>query len=159
MPEGDSIAKNAARLRPVLLGERVVSVYGTAPSVRSNSRRLVGRTVEAVRTAGKHLVIDVTGGFSVRVHLGMSGRWAVLPAGKRVPGSARLALTTFSHHVITPAAFRRPLSRSTEPRQSTESWHVSDLICSILPSRPVTSSNEPGPGQGDRSRRSSWTRG
>ena len=98
MPEGDSIAKDAARLGPVLIGKRVVSVYGTAPSVRSNSRRLVGQTVEALRTAGKHLVIDVTGGFSVRVHLGMPGRWAILSAGKRVPGSARLVLTTPSHH-------------------------------------------------------------
>lgn len=98
MPEGDSIAKNAARLRPVLVGHEVVSVYGTAPSVRSNSNRLVGQKVEAVRTFGKHLVIDVTGGFSVHVHLGMPGRWRILPAGDRAPGAARLVLSTASHH-------------------------------------------------------------
>ena len=98
MPEGDSIAKNAARLRPVLVGKQIMSVYGTAPSVRSHSGRLAGQTVETVRPVGKHLVIDVSGGFSVHVHLGMPGRWAILPADERAPGSARLVLTTSSHH-------------------------------------------------------------
>jgi endonuclease-8 len=98
MPEGDSIARNAARLRPVLVGQEIVSVYGTAPSVRANSHRLVGQTVEAVRTMGKHLVIDASGGFSVHVHLGMPGRWSILPADRRVPGAARLVLSTASHH-------------------------------------------------------------
>ena len=104
MPEGDSIAKDSARLRPVLAGREVVSVYGTAPSVRSNSHRLVGQTVEAVRTVGKHLVIDVSGGFSVHVHLGMPGRWRILPADRRFPGTARLVLSTSSHHVCCFAA-------------------------------------------------------
>lgn len=98
MPEGDSIAKNASRLRSVLAGKEIVSVYGTAPSIRTNSRRLVGQTVEALRTVGKHLLIDVSGGFSVRVHLGMPGRWRILTADGRVPGSARLVLSTLSHH-------------------------------------------------------------
>lgn len=98
MPEGDSIAKNAARLRPVLVGQRVVSVYGTAPSVRSNSHRLVRQTVEAVRTVGKHLVIDVSRGFSIHVHLGMPGRWSIMSSERRSPGAARLVLTTTSHH-------------------------------------------------------------
>jgi len=98
MPEGDSIAKNAARLRPILTGQEVVSVYGTAPSVRSNSHRLVGQTVGAVRTVGKHLVIDVSGGFSVRVHLGMPGRWRILASDRKAPGAARLVLSTASHH-------------------------------------------------------------
>lgn len=99
MPEGDSIAKDASRLRPVLVGEEIVAVHGTAAPVRSNSRRLVGETVEAVRTVGKHLVIDASSGYSVHVHRGMSGRWRIMPADLAVPGSARLTITTASHHV------------------------------------------------------------
>lgn len=98
MPEGDSIVKNAERLRPILVGQRVASVYGTAPSVRSNSHRLVGQTVEALRAVGKHLVFDMSGDFSVHVHLGMSGRWSILSSDRRAPGAARLVLTTTSHH-------------------------------------------------------------
>lgn len=98
MPEGDSIAKDAARLRPVLVGRVIVSVYGTSPSVRSNSHRILDETVEDIRTVGKHLVVDMSGGFSVRVHLGMPGRWTIMPADRRFPGSARLVLTTSTHH-------------------------------------------------------------
>ncbi len=60
--------------------------------------------MEAVRTVGKHLVIDVSGGYSVHVHLGMPGRWRILPAEERPPGSARLVLSTTSHHVCCLAA-------------------------------------------------------
>lgn len=71
MPEGDSVASGAALLRPLLVGQEIISVYGTAPSVRSNSGRMVGKTVEAVRTIGKNLVIDFDNDFSVLVHLGI----------------------------------------------------------------------------------------
>lgn len=104
MPEGDSVASNAARLRPLLVGQEIVSVGGTASSVRSNSGRMVGRTVEAVRTFGKNLVIDLDNDFSVLVHLGMPGRWRVVDARSRPPGSARLVLTTHRHHAACFAA-------------------------------------------------------
>ena len=104
MPEGDSIARAAERLRPVLVGNEIVSVYGTAPLVRSNVRRLTGRRVTAVRTFGKHLMIDFDQGYSVRVHLGMPGRWRVMPADRPTPGSARLVLSTAAHHVCCFAA-------------------------------------------------------
>lgn len=104
MPEGDSIAKAAARIRPVLVGQKVDSVYGTAPGVRTNARRLAGRRVEDVRTFGKHLVVDFDIGFSLRVHLGMPGRWSVIPADRPVPGSARVVLSTSDHHVCCFAA-------------------------------------------------------
>lgn len=104
MPEGDSIAKAARRLSPVLVGNEIVSVYGTAAQVRSNSSRLVGARVTGVRTFGKNLVIDFEGGRSIKVHLGMSGRWVVFPADRRIPGSANLCLSTAEHHVCCFAA-------------------------------------------------------
>lgn len=94
MPEGDSVAKNAARLRPVLVGETISSVDGTAPAVRVNSARLIGAEVHGVRTLGKNLVIDLDSGYSIRVHLGMPGRWRMLSEGESSPGSARLVLGT-----------------------------------------------------------------
>lgn len=104
MPEGDSIAKAGARLGPALTGKEVVSVYGTAPQVRAHSNRLSGTRVAGVRTFGKHLVIDFEEGLSIRVHLGMPGRWTIIPSHRRVPGSARLCLTTDEHHVCCFAA-------------------------------------------------------
>lgn len=89
MPEGDSIAGDAVRLRPVLVGKTIEAVSGTASSVRSNSHRILDAEVTAIRTVGKNLVIDLSSGYSVRVHLGMTGRW-------RDGGSprARVSLTT-----------------------------------------------------------------
>jgi len=51
-----------------------------------------------VRTVGKHLVVDLSTRFSIRVHLGMPGRWRVTPLETPPGGSARLVLTTATHH-------------------------------------------------------------
>lgn len=104
MPEGDSVAKSAARLRPFLVGESILSVGGTARSVRVNSGRILDASVRGIRTYGKNLVIDLDSGYSIRVHLGMPGRWRVLPAEKSPPGSSRLVLSTQRGHAACLAA-------------------------------------------------------
>jgi endonuclease-8 len=98
MPEGDSVAGDAQRLRPILVGRKIVSVGGTAPSVRSNSHRILDETVDDVRTIGKHLMVDLSSGWSIRVHLGMPGYWRITRGEERPHGSARLVLTTATHH-------------------------------------------------------------
>jgi len=98
MPEGDSVAGHAERLRPVLVGRQIEAVAGTAPSVRTNSSRILDARVESVRTAGKHLIVDLSTCYSIRVHLGMPGRWRVSALATPPRGSARLVLTTDSHH-------------------------------------------------------------
>ena len=93
MPEGDTVARAAATIRPVLLGQSLAEVAGSAPTVRRHAARLRRRRVHDIRTVGKHLVIDVQGGWSVHVHLGMTGRWVVRKQGG-VPGRAKLVLGT-----------------------------------------------------------------
>jgi len=104
LPEGDSVAGHAARLRPLLVGREITELAGTAPSVRANSHRILGVRVEGVRTVGKNLVIDLSGGYSIWVHLGMSGRWRVVPPGRHVPGSARLVLSAGGAIAVCSAA-------------------------------------------------------
>lgn len=99
MPEGDSVAGDAMRLRPLLEGREIVALDGSAGSVRSNSGRIVGQIVTAVRTAGKNLIVDFASGYSIRVHLGMTGRWVILDGDRRTPGRAKVALTTSTHRV------------------------------------------------------------
>lgn len=98
------MAGHAARLRPVLVGETIIGIAGTAPSLRANSRRVLGSTVLGIRTMGKNLVVDLSGGWSIRVHLGMSGRWRVVAGGGAIPGSARLVLSTGSASAVLTAA-------------------------------------------------------
>ncbi|MBW3667402.1 MAG: Fpg/Nei family DNA glycosylase, partial [Actinobacteria bacterium] len=97
MPEGDSVAGHARRLAPVLVGNEVEGVAGSSRSLRANAARVSGQRVEAVRSVGKNLVIELSGGYSILVHLGMSGRWLVLDPSRAVPGEARLALSTRTH--------------------------------------------------------------
>lgn len=112
MPEGDTVAGHARRLAPVLVGKDVERVAGSSSSLRANSRRVTGRRVEAVRPVGKNLVIEISGGYSILIHLGMSGRWLVLDASSPVPGEARLALSTATQHVVCLAAPTVILDRS-----------------------------------------------
>ena len=94
MPEGDSVAKDAERLRPKLVGRSIQGVDGTAPSVRVNSQRILGSTVERIETVGKHLFVHFDSGWSAHVHLGMTGSWRVQALPARDPGEARLVLVT-----------------------------------------------------------------
>ncbi|MGD2060723.1 MAG: DNA-formamidopyrimidine glycosylase family protein [Acidimicrobiia bacterium] len=94
MPEGDTVARHADRLRPVLEGERIVAVEGTAPSIRRGSNRILDATVSGIRTVGKNLLIDLSTGYSIRVHLGMPGRWQISPTPEGHHGSARVVLVT-----------------------------------------------------------------
>ena len=91
MPEGDTIAYAAARMRPVLEGavpDRILT-----PQARHRydrwPERLDGRAVSEVRTHGKHLFIVFEGDLLIHSHLRMTGSGAsTLPA---VAGSARAA--------------------------------------------------------------------
>lgn len=74
VPEGDSYARHALRLQTLLAGERLSRIDG-AGAIRNRSGRLLDSTIEAVRSVGKHLLIDFDSGWSIHVHLGMSGRW------------------------------------------------------------------------------------
>jgi hypothetical protein len=82
MPEGDSYTRIAALLRPALVGANLTAVDGV-PAVRRWSDRLTGSRVEAVRTRGKHLLIDVEGDITIHVWMGMPGWWRVGPRAGR----------------------------------------------------------------------------
>lgn len=74
MPEGDTIFKVAAALRPGLTGKKLDRV-----EIHRRRTPSLERTVTAVRTIGKHLLIDLEGGETVRSHLGMTGSWHRYP--------------------------------------------------------------------------------
>lgn len=85
MPEGDTIAWAANRIRPVLMGH-VPDEILTPQRRHARDRwpeRLAGRKVTGVDTHGKHLFIRFgpregePGGLQVHSHLGMIGRWIV----------------------------------------------------------------------------------
>ena len=94
MPEGDSIYRVAALLRPRLEGEVLTDVRLRGDALVA---ALVGRTVAAVESRGKHLLIRPREGALLRVHLGMRGSWRRFEPGstwRRSRASASLILAT-----------------------------------------------------------------
>jgi endonuclease-8 len=105
MPEGDTIAWAANRIRPVLEG--VVPDAIETPQARHAMdrwpQRLQGRTVTRVRTHGKHLFLHFDGGLVLHSHLGMTGAWGVYAPGRRGRRSrarAWIVLRSRGHEVI-----------------------------------------------------------
>src|SRR5512144_2331585 len=93
MPEGDSL-RRAARKLQVLVGERVAV---ETPHPRAAAERVAerpdGRRLEAVEAVGKNLLLTFEGGFVLRSHLRMSGRWQVVERGSPRRGRPWLVLT------------------------------------------------------------------
>ncbi|HBL31720.1 MAG TPA: hypothetical protein DD490_33270, partial [Acidobacteria bacterium] len=87
MPELPEVEVLRRSLEPHLVGDRIerVEVHNAAlrePVDRATLvRHAAGREVEALRRRGKYLLINLSGGRTVVVHLGMSGRLTLVPAG------------------------------------------------------------------------------
>jgi endonuclease-8 len=93
MPEGDTIAYAANRIRPVLAG-RVPDEILTPQrrhALDGWPTRLAGRAVASVDTHGKHLFLRFEGGLVLHSHLGMRGAWHVYGTGRRWSRSPRQA--------------------------------------------------------------------
>ncbi len=73
MPEGDTLARIASSLRPVLLDKQIAAARGRPGG--ADLSRVVGRTVTGVEARGKHLLIDFDNGLTLHTHLGLHGSW------------------------------------------------------------------------------------
>src|ERR1035441_5583575 len=98
MPEGDTIAYAAQRIRPVLEGHVPDEVRTPHPRHRLDRwpERLAGRAVTEIRTHGKHLFLHFEGDLTIHSHLRMTGAWAVYAPGRRWRRSPRWAWLVLS---------------------------------------------------------------
>jgi endonuclease-8 len=105
MPEGDTIAYAANRIRPVLEGhvpEEILTPHRRHTFDRW-PERLGGRTVEHVDTYGKHLFVRFEGDLVVHSHLAMTGAWGVYRQGerwRRAPHRAWLVMCRAGYEVV-----------------------------------------------------------
>ena len=105
MPEGDSIASIAKRIRPVVLGRPIEGVETRHPRFARDrwEQKLAGRDVRAVETHGKNLFLRFDGGLTIYSHLRMGGWWGVSRKGerwRRHPRRAWLVIRTPEHEVV-----------------------------------------------------------
>jgi endonuclease-8 len=125
VPEGDTIAYAAKRMRPVLEGHVPDVIRAPQPRHAMDRwpSRLAGRRVTEIRTHGKHLFIRFgppaiqagqdradrmssgrfEGELTFHSHLRMTGAWGVYPTGRRwgrSPRRAWLVLERSGHQVV-----------------------------------------------------------
>ncbi len=105
MPEGDTIAYAADRMRPVLVG--AVPEQILTPQARHLHdrwpERLAGRAVTEVRTHGKHLFLAFEGDLVIHSQLRMTGSWGIYQSGRRwhrAPRRAWLVIHSRAHEVV-----------------------------------------------------------
>jgi endonuclease VIII len=107
MPEGDTIAWAANRIRPVLVGHIPDEILTPQPRHARDRwpERLEGRPVTGVETHGKHLFIRFgpregeRGGLQLHSHLGMVGRW-VVTAEPRLSRAVWIVLRVHQRSVV-----------------------------------------------------------
>lgn len=85
MPEGDTLARIAQVLRPLLVDQKIRAARGRPGGAQLE--RVVGRRVTSVETRGKHLLIDFDNGMTLHTHLGLHGSWLRYPRGDMRPRS------------------------------------------------------------------------
>ena len=93
MPEGDALHRAARKLQ-ALVGERV-AVETPHPRAAAGrvAERLDGRRLLGVEAVGKNLLLRFEGGFVLRSHLRMRGRWQVRDRGEPLRGTPWLVLS------------------------------------------------------------------
>jgi endonuclease-8 len=85
MPEGDTIFRAAGTLHRALAGSPIVRFESVFPALTRvhEEAPLTGRTVESVRSVGKHILMRFSGGLILRTHMRMNGSWHIYRPGER----------------------------------------------------------------------------
>jgi endonuclease VIII len=111
VPEGDTIAWAANRIRPLLAGREPDEIRTPHPrhGLDRWPERLSGRTVTSVDTHGKHLFLRFEGDLAIHSHLGMIGKWGVYLDGRRWTRSASRAWLVLSVSGSNVVQFDGPL--------------------------------------------------
>jgi len=92
VPEGDSLARIAKALEP-LVGERLeVETPHPRAQLLHLAERLDGKRLEAVEAQAKNLLLRFEDGLVLHSHLRMNGRWLVRPRSAPVVGRPWLVL-------------------------------------------------------------------
>ncbi|HEX4131954.1 MAG TPA: DNA-formamidopyrimidine glycosylase family protein [Pirellulales bacterium] len=118
MPEGDTIYRTAARLRPILAGQTIEHARSRDPAL--NVAQLVGRKLSGVEARGKHLLFHLDDGGALHSHMGMTGSWHLYRPGERwqkpehraaivleVPGHVVVCFSPEVLELLTAATLRR----------------------------------------------------
>lgn len=112
MPEGDTIFRAARVLGRALEGQRVARFQSDFPQINriDEDEPLCGRIVTSVTSAGKHLLIRLSGNLTIRSHMRMRGSWHIYRRGERWRRSSRHARIILETEQFVAVGFSIPVA-------------------------------------------------
>ena len=81
MPEGDTIERIAQRLQPLVGTVPAIATPHPRTAALRIAERLAGQALQRIEARGKHLLMVFDSGLVLHVHLRMTGRFRIAPAG------------------------------------------------------------------------------
>jgi formamidopyrimidine-DNA glycosylase len=98
MPELPEVEAVVRKLRQEAVGARIraveiARVRTTYPQQPGEMEKAIGKTIDSVERCGKNIVIRLSGGYAIRVHLRMTGDLYVVPDARLRPATARALFT------------------------------------------------------------------
>jgi endonuclease VIII len=116
VPEGDTIFRAARTLHRALAGSAVAHFESVLPMLSrvDEDAPLKGRTVARVYAAGKHLLIEFSGGLTLRTHMRMNGSWHIYRRGERWQRPRRDMRIVVANETYEAVAFRVPVAEFVE---------------------------------------------
>jgi endonuclease-8 len=105
VPEGDTIYRAARTLHRALAGHAVTSFVSMFPALTRvhDDAPLTARRVERVWSAGKHLLMEFSGGLVLRTHMRMNGSWHIYRPGEhwqRPRRDMRIVVATDAYEAV-----------------------------------------------------------
>jgi endonuclease-8 len=109
VPEGDTLHRTAARLRPALVDHALVRL--DAPRL-AGPRPRTGERIVSVESVGKHLLIRFESGIVLQTHMMMTGSWHLYRPGERWRRPAHLVRVLIEVDSWLAVCFSAPVVRT-----------------------------------------------
>jgi endonuclease-8 len=109
VPEGDTLYRIAATLRPALVGRPLLDVRSPLETIAVGN--LMGRVITRVDAIGKNLLIELDDGRILHTHLKMTGAWHLYPAGAPWHRPAHHSRVSLHVQGAVAVCFRAPVVR------------------------------------------------
>ncbi|MCC7236835.1 MAG: bifunctional DNA-formamidopyrimidine glycosylase/DNA-(apurinic or apyrimidinic site) lyase [Bryobacterales bacterium] len=133
MPELPEVEAVVRRLREQVVGARITAVEAHRCAAAGVARRAVGRSIAGVERRGKHILVNLSDGWTLHVHLRMTGHLHAIPDWRLSAPSARVVIALHEGSGIVyedPRAFGRLEMRLTsELRAELESTLGVEPLC------------------------------
>jgi formamidopyrimidine-DNA glycosylase len=100
MPELPEVEAVCRRLRNELPGVRIMEARLLRKPNRRLERQVAGRKIEALRRRGKNILLELSGGGALRVHLRMTGDLYIIQNVKVLPVSVRFYLKLYDGRTL-----------------------------------------------------------